>query len=330
MKLPWLSLLVMVAIAVTALPCTAQSASSLPMSLRFKGKDKFNALVARAKRENWVALPLGERTIAVALALKGTPYKSYTLEIDDKIEATSVNFDGLDCWTFFETAVGFARMLKECQLEGKEPTPEDLLAQIESDRYRGGVCTGEYLSRLHFLEEWYDDNQKRGLVVNVTKELGGVPMGRRNVSDMSKMWKSYRYLKNNPDLLPKLREIEKANSALNVLYIPRSKLKTVQDNLKPGDVICITTDWKGSYTSHVGLAYRDRNGKIRFMHATSSKRKGYQVIIDGPPSQYLYENKYSGIYVVRPKESLKVQTAARAAAAKPPAKAIPVDLGGTQ
>ena len=43
--------------------------SRLPFSTVFKGQDQFNRLVAKAKSENWQALPIGERTAAVGLAL---------------------------------------------------------------------------------------------------------------------------------------------------------------------------------------------------------------------------------------------------------------------
>src|SRR4051812_28369285 len=83
--------------------------ATLPMETVFRGRGKFDQLVAQAPA--WKGLPIGERVAAVGRAMVGTPYKSYTLEIDDHIEAPSVNFEGVDCWTFFETALGFARML---------------------------------------------------------------------------------------------------------------------------------------------------------------------------------------------------------------------------
>src|ERR1700746_1647018 len=95
--------------------CSAAFAleSRLPFSTVFKGQDQFNRLVAKAKAENWKALPIGERTAAAGQALVGTRYKHFTLEIDTRIESPSVNFNGMDCWTFFETALSFARMLNE-------------------------------------------------------------------------------------------------------------------------------------------------------------------------------------------------------------------------
>ncbi|HEY2138671.1 MAG TPA: hypothetical protein VGH00_01225, partial [Chthoniobacterales bacterium] len=56
--------------------------SGLPFSTVFKGRDRFDNLVGKARQENWKALPIGERTAAVGRALVGTRYKSFTLEID--------------------------------------------------------------------------------------------------------------------------------------------------------------------------------------------------------------------------------------------------------
>ena len=116
-------------------------AAPLAMPAVFKGRAKFDQLVARG--ETWKTLPIGERTAAIGRALVGTPYKGFTLEIDDHIEAPSVNLNAFDCWTFFESALAFARMLDEPR---EQWTPETMLKFIELDRYRGGQCDGTYLS----------------------------------------------------------------------------------------------------------------------------------------------------------------------------------------
>src|SRR5436305_8814968 len=149
---------------------TANAESRLPFSTVFKGRERFDTLLSKAKAENWKALPIGERTAAVGRALVGTRYKSFTLEIDNRIEAPSVNFQGMDCWTFYEISLAFARMLNEPE---ENWTPERLLHYIEMDRYRGGTSTGEYLSRLHYLEDWLYDNDQRGLVSAITRASGG-------------------------------------------------------------------------------------------------------------------------------------------------------------
>jgi hypothetical protein len=188
------------------LSCSVASGveTRLPFSTVFKGRDQFNRLVAQARQEDWKSLPIGERTATVGRALVGTRYKHFTLEIDNRIEAPSVNFEGMDCWTFFEISLAFARMLNEPE---ENWTPERLLHYIEEDRYRSGVCTGEYLSRLHYLEDWLADNKRRGLVDDLTPNLGGVSVPH-SAREMSIGWRHYRYLAANKSLLGPLTEDE--------------------------------------------------------------------------------------------------------------------------
>ena len=272
-------------------------AGLLPFDTVFKGGARFQLLCQRADEENWRALPIGERASAVGRALVGTPYRSFTLEIDDHIEAPSVDLDGFDCWTFFETSLAFARMLNEPR-EGW--TPETLLHYIELDRYRGGHCTGEYLSRLHYLEDWLYDNDRRGLVKNMTHSLGGVRVPHE-ANEMSHGWREYRYLRNDPSLLEPLREMEERVSAMDLYEIPKSRVPAVESRLQDGDIIGITSRENGLIsTAHVGMAYRDSMGVLHFMHASSPNNFG-RVVIDDRLSNYL--NRYrsdAGIIVGRP------------------------------
>ena len=274
------------------------SESRLPFNTVFKGQEQFNRLVAKAKAGNWKGLPIGERTAAVGQALVGTRYKHFTLEIDNRIESPSVNFQGVDCWTFFEIAVGFARMLNEPESNW---TPERLLYYIELDRYRGGQCTGEYLSRLHYLEDWLRDNNRRGLVEDLTRDLGGrsVPHSAR---EMSTGWRHYRYLAANRSLLGPLGRMEANVSSLPLYQIPKSQVAAIEPKLRSGDIIgVISRERNGLYsTAHVGLALRTSDGVLHFMHASSPSNYG-RVVIDDELSKYLYRYRSdSGILVGRP------------------------------
>jgi len=272
--------------------------SRLPFSTVFKGQDQFNRLVAKAKSGNWKALPIGERTATVGQALVGTRYKHFTLEIDNRIESPSVNFQGMDCWTFFEIALSFARMLNEPESNW---TPERLLHYIELDRYRGGQCSGEYLSRLHYLEDWLYDNDRRGLVEDLTRTLGGVSVPH-SAGEMSVGWRHYRYLAANRSLLGPLARME-ANVSSRPLYeIPKNRVAGIESKLHSGDIIgIISRDRNGLYsTAHVGLAFRTNDGVLHFMHASSPGNYGH-VIVDAQPSKYLYRYRSdSGILVARP------------------------------
>lgn len=276
----------------------------LPAAKIFKGESEFDELVQKAQRENWRSLPLGKRTVAVGLALLGTPYANYTLEIDDHTESPSVNLRGVDCWTYFEISIGFARML---ELKTGGYSPADLLAMIELDRYRGGQCNGKYTSRLHYLEDWIYDNERRGLVTNLTRSLGGVPMRGRYLNEMSKYWRDSRYLRNNRGLVPEMRQIEDRIASRTIHHIPKREIPGIESRIQDGDVICITGNGPEGFTEHVGLAYRDRAGELRFMHASKDAR---EVIIDVPLHSYLYRyRKFAGIMVVRPREASPSATA---------------------
>lgn len=277
---------------------TTASESRLPFNTVFKGRDRFDQLAARARTENWKALPIGERTAAVGQAMVGTRYKHFTLEIDNRIEAPSVNFQGMDCWTFFEIALAFARMLDEPESDW---TPEGLLRHIEIDRYRGGECTGEYLSRLHYLEDWLADNKRRGLLDDLTPELGGVSVPH-SAREMSIGWRHYRYLAANRSLLKPLAEMESRVSARPLYQIPKSRVPKIESKLRSGDIIgIISRDRRGLYsTSHVGLALRTSDGVLHFLHASAPNNYG-RVVIDS--RLYAYLNRYrtdSGILVARP------------------------------
>ena len=60
-------------------------AEGLPESIVFVNQGKYQDLIQRGIAEKWSALPVGERATRVGLALVGTPYKNYTLELDDRI-----------------------------------------------------------------------------------------------------------------------------------------------------------------------------------------------------------------------------------------------------
>ena len=281
----------------------------LPYATVFKGESEFEQLVQKAVSENWRSLPLGERTVAVGEALLGTPYVNYTLEIDDHTESPSVNLRGVDCWTYFEIALGFARML---ELKTGSYSPADLVAMVELDRYRGGQCNGKYTSRLHYLEDWIYDNERRGLVTNLTRSLGGVPMQGRYLNEMSKYWRDSRYLRNNPRLVPEMREIENRISSRTIYHIPKREIAEIESNIRDGDVICISGNGPEGFTEHVGLACRDRAGVLHFMHASKDERR---VIIDVPLHSYVYRyRKFAGIMVVRPREVSQSAMAAVVAA----------------
>ncbi len=273
-------------------------AQELPFDTVFKGRERFQSLVTQLKPKvaQIRALSIGDRVAWFGRVFVGTPYKGYTLEIHDKIEAPSVNLHGLDCWTFFEVALAFARMVEEPE---ENWTPQTMLKYIEKDRYWGGRCTGSYLSRLHYLEDWLHDNHKRGLVKDLTRSLGGRGV-RNSAIEMTTNWKSYRYMAASPALRAGIAKLEERLRDDPLVMIPKSQVPSIEDQIQNGDIIGIVSkDGDACGTSHVGVAIR--KGKVlHFMHASSPRNAG-KVVIDSRLSEYLNRYpKHEGILVARP------------------------------
>ena len=281
---------------VSCSPLPGWADEHLPQSLTFVGKKTFDHITARAIAERWSRLTLADRITRSALAMQGTPYVGLTLEIDDHIESASVNFKGLDCWTFFETVLGLARMFGQAKTRYE---PSDLLREIEWTRYRGGQCHGNYLDRIHYLDEWFRDNDRRGNVKDITQTLAPtVLLEGRKIDEMTVLWKSYRYLKNNPSLRPDMAKREAELQTHPFHYIPKEAVAGIETRIQSGDIIGIVTHKPHVYCSHVGLALRGQDGICHLMHASATQKR---VIVDASISDYLNSiQSHAGIVVARP------------------------------
>ncbi len=267
----------------------------LPLDTAFKNIDRYYQIMTRAKAAGWGALPIGPRMARLGRECLGIPYVGYTLEIHDRTECPSANFDGMDCWTFFEIVLGMARLLERPKAVY---TPQDLLKEIQWTRYRAGICTGNYLERIHYLNEWFIDNEARGNVKDITRSLpGAIQLKGRLSREMTILWKGYRYLRNNPELRPKMARIEAKVNQLPVWYIPKSGVARVESRLADGDIAGIVSKGQGGVCSHVGLIIRV-DGQARFMHASKNHRR---VVLDQTISKYLNTfSSHAGLIVARP------------------------------
>src|SRR5437899_8798140 len=168
----------------------------------FEGREVFDRLLTQARERRWSELPIGVRIGAIGMALRQTPYVAATLELYDDREVCSVDFRGLDCVTFFETCLAFARILTR---GGR--TPEALLSEVTFLRYRGGRLT-DYASRLHYTSDWFVDNRDKRVVRLITADLPGATRFTKRVGFMSAHPEAYRQLKASPDLVRKIAGIE--------------------------------------------------------------------------------------------------------------------------
>lgn len=252
-------------------------------------QDKEIAEQKLAEFKNDSKSEIGPLVLKVALSFLETPYVAHTLESGANEEMV-VNLRGLDCTTYAENVLALARTIKS-----DEQSFGNFVKELENIRYRDGKRDG-YLSRLHYFSDWIYENNRRGIVRDVSQEAGGTPYSGK-VDFMSTHPDSYKVLKGNPELLPALKRIEQEVSARSYFYIPKQDLAKYESKLKDGDIVALTTQIAGLDVTHVGLVVWKEN-RVHLLHASSTGEK--VVISDGPLETYLSESRSTtGIMVVR-------------------------------
>ena len=237
--------------------------------------------------------PIGDVIAAIGRSFIGTDYEASTLDKPaEEAEPLIINLTGLDCYTFLESALVFGRTIKSNNF-GFDAYKKELV----NIRYRDGKRT-DYISRLHYFTDWIFDMQKRGIVKDITKEIGGIRY-KKEIDFMSSNPKSYKQLRENPTLVKRIKKIEREINNREYYYIPEGNLEQLESNINEGDLISITTNIKGLDVSHVGIAVRNDDGRIHLLH---SPNVGYKIqITEKPLADYLEGNKkQTGIIVVRP------------------------------
>lgn len=257
-----------------------------------------DAVICKAKFEFAVSdslskLPITNVLISMAKSFIGLEYESHALD-KSKNENLVVHLTGLDCYTFLETSLVFARLIKQ----GKNSF-NDYQNELKKIRYRDGILNG-YSSRLHYFSDWIYNMNKRGITKDVTEEIGGVKYDN-DVDFMSTHPTAYLQLKEDSVMAKKISKIEKAISKREYYYIPQNKVEEVESKIHSGDILGITTDITGLDISHTGIAIREKDGRIHLLHAPNVGKK-IQISIE-PLADYIQKHKYqTGIIVSRPLE----------------------------
>ncbi len=258
-----------------------------------KDKEVCNSKFAFAVDKSLSDKPINEVIVEIGKSFLGTEYIAHTLE-NDGDEQLVINLTGLDCTTFLETSLAFARCIKK----GKTGF-DDYQDELTFVRYRDGKID-KYPSRLHYFSDWIFNNQQKGIVKDITGEIGGKKI-KFSVDFMSENPKYYKQLKENPEFIPAIIKQEKEINSRNYFYIPEDDIENVESNIKTGDLIALTTSDKGSDIGHVGIAIKKDNGRIHFMHAPLVGSKVQ--ITETPLSDYVKKiKKHTGIIVLRVQE----------------------------
>ena len=247
---------------------------------------KFNRALDKSLSEK----PINEVVIEIGKSFLETEYVAHTLEKEGE-EQLVINLTGLDCTTFLESTLTFARCVKK----GKSSF-DDYQTELTFIRYRDGMMN-KYPSRLHYFSDWIYNNQQKGIVKDISKEIGGKKI-KLNVDFMSKNPKYYKQLKDYPEFIPVIEEQEKEINSRDYYYIPENDIEKVESKIQTGDLIALTTSDKGLDIGHVGFAIKMGDGRIHFMHAPLAGSKVQ--ITEMPLSDYAKKiKKHTGIIVLR-------------------------------
>lgn len=224
----------------------------------------------------------------------GVPYVGGTLD-KTAAEHLIVNTRQLDCTTYVEMITA----LTMCA-HNHETSFTAYCNHLKHVRYIGGEVS--YVKRQHYFTVWMDDNEKEGIVKNISPNPPFTAVQKVNVNWMSTHVSSYKMLTAHPEWRTGIRQLEQSVSGKSYRYIPKGKIANTQlfrNTIKDGDIIAIITNKKGLDTTHIGIASWHKDG-LHLLNASSIHKK----VIDEPMTLYQYMQKHPvqiGIRVCRVK-----------------------------
>lgn len=264
----------------------------LIMETDFRDRKIFAALTRTFTREK--ANTAGEWIIRLGLHFLGAPYAAGTLEKEGP-ETLVINLRQFDCLTFLENIIALTQLFLSDHVSF-----ERYRETLEIIRYRQGRLNG-YASRLHYFTDWLFDNERKGIVKNISRIPCGQPFSKK-INFMTEHPDHYPALKDR-DVYRQIRAIERRIQQRVCHYVPRASLKKIENRIVDGDLIAVTTRTEGLDVTHVGIAVHVRHG-IHFLHASSLA--GSVIISTEPLERYLARSMdRSGIMVARVVESAK-------------------------
>ncbi len=231
----------------------------------------------------------GKTMVAVGKSFMGTPYVAKTLEIGD-IETLVVNLQGLDCTTYVENVLAFSLML-----EKGESSFDDFTKRLEKIRYKDGELEG-YASRLHYFSEWIANNEKKGLLKDITAEIGGKEITKA-INFMSTHRELYPFLSDDGNF-EKIKASENYLNDQAICILPQDQIAVNEQLIHTGDIIALTTSIDGLDITHTGIATREKDGRIHLLHASTGSME--VEVSELPLADYLKKIKSNtGIMVAR-------------------------------
>lgn len=258
LKIPLLSGLL--GLGLTVLPALIQSPSTATAPLLSPADQvRFRQTLNMAQQQNLAAQPLGQTVQAIARQYLGAPYRAGLLD-QSPTEQLVISLQQFDCVLFVESVLALARTVMT-----QRPSPATFVNQVKAQRYRDGTLLS-YCGRLHYFSDWIADNERRGLVQNVTQPLGGIPM-KKSLNFMTQHRSSYPQLKGRAEFTC-IAAVESRLASEPRYYIPTANIRAAYPKLQAGDVVAIATKVPGLDVTHTGLLERRTDGGVGLLHAS--------------------------------------------------------------
>lgn len=230
-----------------------------------------------------------ELILLVAGHFEGSPYVESSLEKEP--EQLVVNLREFDCTTFMESCLAISRTIRSGKLNWDQFTFE-----LRNIRYREGLVDG-YTSRIHYFSDWIYLSSQKSIVRDISMDAGGSAYAKV-INFMSTHPSSYRQLLSNPALVEIIAAQEEAITSRTNHFISQDRLPEVEQALRDGDIVGITTNIKGLDVLHVGII-ESKGRSVYLWHASS--RLGKVVLSEETLEAYLEKSKSaSGIILARP------------------------------
>ena len=224
----------------------------------------------------------------------GIPYVAHTIETQGD-ERLVVNTRQLDCTTLVETVTA----LTQCAYR-QQYSWQAYLKALTAMRYRKGVID-RYPSRIHYFTEWITQNSKTGLVTELQQPNPPfMAIQTVDVNYMSNHPESYQALRQHPDYVGEIREMEQRVSGQQFRYIPKARVgrsAELRKVIRDGDIIAITCKKAGLDIAHLGFAVWKR-GNLHLLNASQLHKK----VVEESMTLWQYLQKHpshTGIRIIR-------------------------------
>ena len=222
-----------------------------------RNTDKASRLLNQFRAAN----EFGERLERISAHLLESPYLNNPLGGGPDVqESLVIRFDGFDCVTYVEMVLALAG----------SRTADEFSDALREMRYIDGKVA--WHSRNHYMLDWIKNNQRRGIVKNITNGPPTVTKTRR---------------------LSLIKELPAKTVTFRVF--PKQALTRIRRLLETGDITLFASTRRNLDVFHLGIIIK-RGEDLWLRHASRTAGQ----VIEQPLANFLKAQRMSGIILLRP------------------------------